>query len=162
MGARGGDQKNRSGKYWTHLHGRLKRSPLLLSHGPRRCKRPRTQGQGCGPWAKGCLPSCPLTLCSLLRTPCERLLRTPGPQRPTNLPVTRSSVSSGGSSLRREAAPVAKGWDHPAPWGRSFRRNLPKVCTGLPHTPALGSSRPTRGFPSLAWATSEGGKVSAL
>lgn len=115
----------------------------------------QTRGQGCNPRAG--------RASSFLSTSPLRLIRVPLPAlappslRPTDLPAAQRNVASGDPSLWRDAEPVAKGRDHPAPWGRRFRRNRPP-----PHTPGLGSSRLTLPSPSRAGPPRSGGKVLAL
>lgn len=145
----------------TSLHGCLKirTTPFPLAKAPETARRLVDRDVDPGP--RGYPPSCTLALCSLSGSPARARPAVPLPHRPTR--------STAQSWVRRPVSreggwAVAKGWDHPAPWGPSFRRNLPQVCTGLPHTlwtlvpPASDSllSPPGPGPPGGC------GKVSAL
>lgn len=112
-----------------YLQGCLKMRPLL-SHLPR--LRKLCSDSGAGMWtlrwedilltvySPSAPYGVPLTLLTLPNL------------RPTDLPAAPDVASSSGLSLWREVGPVAKGPNHPAPWGWSFRRNLPKSAPASP------------------------------
>lgn len=137
---------------------KIRTTPFALAKAPETARRLVDRDVDYGP--RGYPPSCTLALCSLSRAPARTRPAVPPTHRPTRSTAQRwvwRPVSREGGWA------VAKGWDHPAPWGRSFRRNLPKICTGLPHKlwnlvpPASDSlSPPGPGPPGGC------GKVSAL